>query len=122
MSMARAIRCKNKGGMVENEKLHPSHEPAMSHAASIAHAILASRKGYAMGGSVEEDPMPELNPGDEMEAMSESGDDFLSDEADTPLSSQHMPIDEEHEVDGMEKQKGRLSSILNGIRKRNMRA
>lgn len=95
-----------------NEK--PSSEA--DHAASIAHAILASKKGYADGGSVE----CMSQGGSIMEAQSESGDDFLSSDADSslePIENAHLPDDPEHEIEGMgESRKKMLSGILASIR------
>lgn len=65
--------CMSDGGMVDSK---PSMNHA-DHAASIAHAILASSQGYSEGGEVESLPS---SGADEMLALSESGDHFLMDE------------------------------------------
>lgn len=91
---------------------------ADDHAASIAHAILASKKGYADGGMVESEM-----PGDMMEVQSQTGDDFLTSDADTslePIENAHMPDDPEHEIEGMgESRKKMLSGILSKVRAKN---
>lgn len=81
---------------------------AMSHAASIAHAILESKKGYADGGEIEEAPR--------------SSSDFLSSDADTSLKSienAHLPVDNEAEIEGMgESRKKMLKGIMASIKSR----
>lgn len=102
------------GGMVTNEKLHPQHEPSdSSHAASIAHAILNSKKGMADGGMLDN----QSSEWKDVEAMSESGDDFLS-SPDAPEVSQ--PQDSNEMTDDSEKKKMRLASIMSSVRMRHM--
>lgn len=64
----------NEGGMVENEKLHPDHEP---YAEGIVQKFFSDKMGYSDGGISEPDDASE-----DMEMMSESGDDFLTHEND----------------------------------------
>lgn len=101
------MKFKKNMGDKDNEKLHPGHA-GMGHAASIAHAILSSAKGYACGGEIPgfaDGGMLEAQSGqgEEMEALSESGDEFLS-------------YEPEEELDGVTNTNKRLSSIFNGIR------
>lgn len=138
LAIAYAIKRKNAkkmahGGMV-NEKLDPMHEPSdvmgtppqgdMSDAVMLARAVMD--KHMAMGGMYPTENDPHYASGgmiedgsDVMEATSQTGDDFLSDETDTELAKQGMLPDLEHEVDGtvadQEKRKARLSAIMNRI-------
>lgn len=98
----------NMRRMKKEDEQMPKDE--MSHAASIAHAILASKKGYADGGMVEEcmadggsvmDPNAAIeDDSEDMEALSESGDDSLA------------PVGDP----GDEKRKKMLKGILASIR------
>lgn len=118
LAIAYSIKKKNAkkmahGGMVENEKLHPEHEPMHDDMMDIVHSIMMKKDpSYAEGGMVE---MPDEQPGHEMEMMSKSGDDFLSDEAQTPLAMDHMPDDPEHEQDGEEDYSAKKRRIMAGI-------
>lgn len=84
----------------DNEKLDPSHEPAMSHAAQIARDILRSSRGYADGGMLE----AQSGEGDEMEEISDSGDEFMS-------------YEPEEKLDGVTNLNKRLSGIFSKMRK-----
>ncbi len=89
----------------DNEKLHPMHEP-ISHK-SVVQGVMDKMR-MAMGGIVD--------GGDE----ASEAEDFLSDEADTPLADDHMPEDEEHEVEGMDPKKDILKRVMSGLHKRHM--
>lgn len=128
LAIAYAVKRKNAkkmahGGVVENEKLRPMHEPAHNDAVELAKAVMEKHMAhggmYAEGGMVDEDAGSM-----ESEMLSKSGDDFLSDEGTSELANQGMPEDLEHEVDGVEadqmKRKARLGSIMAGIRMRHM--
>lgn len=101
---------KNAASIAFNMK-RKAQEEAKSpedHAASIAHAILSSRKGMADGGMVEPSCM---DLGGSVEEMSESGDDFLSSDADTDLE----PVEDRGLVEDEDRKK-RLGSILASVR------
>lgn len=107
----------NEGGMVENEKLNPSHE---AHVKSIVEDFFNDKMGYSMGGMVESQ-----DPAEEMEAMSQSGDDFLSHDNDNTdeLSMNMMPEGFNESEDGADemmnkdsKKKKILQSIMDSFR------
>lgn len=92
-----------------------------SDAGSIADAILKKKK-MACGGMFAEGGEVEQDAADEMEALSMSGDDFLSSDDDTELANQSMPegYNEEDHPDLFDKRKKILSGIMSAIRMKQM--
>lgn len=109
-----------KGGMVEeNEKLHPEHEPMdQGRAASIVHAIMASKKGYAHGGMVEEDEHDSSE--DQAEESSHADDTFLTGEHDVDDSPDGMEMSEIGGDEDEDKEKNMMSRIMGQLRSRGM--